>query len=237
MDVFAFIKRLIQGDDDDDDDDKVGEEMEMEKEFEFTRPNNPVQSVQSVVAVLIYPGGMTTTLCIPTQNAEEVVEFIHYQLGGVRLFHVGAKCEEGDFQGCEVWHNSALYEKKDYNRKASLYMKMPLYGKVVVVNGNVDPTKYDNLSTRLINHLKRSLPPVHTRQSSQQQSNLGKRNRYSFQQPISDDHIEQSHKDNKQPSLQPNKDNNNNENTFVKKKPKMIRPTRRSSRIAARHTK
>jgi len=179
--VFAYIKQLISGGEPKGKEEEDGEdELVRFAEFGEAIASRVARPMQTVIAVLIYPGGMTTTLYIPTRNAEKVEEFIHAQLGNnasSRMFHLGVTCEDGQFQGCEVWHDSSLYDAKDYNRKASLHLKMPLYGKVVVVNGNVDPNQYDNLPLRLLNTLSRALPPVPRSRSSQSPSKPGKRSR------------------------------------------------------------
>jgi len=226
MDIFTYIKALFETEHSDD---------------EKHQSVQPKKLTREIVAVLIYPGGMVDNLCIPTDDAQDVEQYIRRQLSENTMFHLGTRCQQGRFKGYEVWHDTSLYDRKDYNAKASHHFHMPLYGKVVIVNVGVDATHYDTFSPELINILSHALPPTPPEESCLQASKTKKRNRYTSPQPIVYDHNEPLHKDN---NTTTNTLDDNTRNTSpelskkkAKKEKKPPKATRRSSRIAARKTR
>lgn len=203
-----------------------------------------------VVAVMIYPGGMTTTLSIPDKKTQKVESFIHQELSKNKIFHLCAVSTEGEFRGYSVWHDSSLYESKDFNRKASHFLGMPLYGKVIVVNGGVELGQYDSVPSNLITKLDYPMPPappvkIQSRYvrpepqewSSQSRSTPGKRSKHTSPRPTFDARNEPYRTDSTRPFSPPNKGSSNTLRSSTLRTPlektikKPARAVRRSSRL------
>ena len=186
-----------------------------------------------VTAVLIYPGGMTSPLTFATDQAQQIEQAIHEELGRDASFHLSLPAETPEFEGCHVWHDASLYEEQYLNRLASTKLGLTLYGKVVVVYGSADPNRYQTLPQTMLNTLKHATPPEPQSRPSPRRSTPKKRSRHKSPPPSA---LTPARTDSTQPFSQPSKDSSNNERNNTSK-PKIVEKRRRSSRIAEKRGK